>query len=368
MSECQDSQPPSHFILAPTRTPRRVCRPSLLRPLSASAVETVTLAAVAATALSATSFTAGPTKPLVRYSSPMSTPLDEHALDFLDDDAKRLVKEMLKAVVEHPDSYSNGFSVEPKRDGSFEYFLGGYGRPGPFINNRRLPIDIPGALVHHGIAGDKIDPQWSNNFLSFTDAALNWHRRYGGPDPDEVRRRIGRFIRSQGGRHQHSTMYEAATVAAEIGVAEQQVREQTELLVARRLVESLQMRDSDFGILALTVPEGMPWAEARFPPIRSPTSPTINVNIDLQIEIHNIIEQARAAELPEALLLEYEARLKRVQDELEKPKGKGRFQRVRELMEFAANTKAVALLTAEFVAGHADGIQGLVDVVESAIP
>jgi hypothetical protein len=38
-------------------------------------------------------------------------PLDENALDFLDDDSRRLVKEMLKAIVEHPEIYDNGFTV-----------------------------------------------------------------------------------------------------------------------------------------------------------------------------------------------------------------------------------------------------------------
>lgn len=299
----------------------------------------------------------------------MSTPLPEHALDFLDDDARRLVKEMLKAVVDHPTIYANGFSVDPTRAGDFEYFLGmRAGGPGPFRNRQRIPANITDELVFHGIAGPKVNPQWPASFRSFTEAALDWQRRYGGPDPDEVHRRIGRFLRGQGGRYQHTKMYEAAEVAGTIGVPEEKVREQTDLLVARGLVESLQIRDDDFGILALTVPEGALWAESGFPPIRALNSPTINVTIDLRVEIHNIIEQARAAELPENLLLEFEDRLKRVQEELEKPPGQGRFQRVRELMEFAANTKDVALLTAGFLAGHADKIRGLVDAAGNSIP
>lgn len=89
----------------------------------------------------------------------------------------------------------------------------------------------------------------------------------------------------------------------------------------------------EFGILGLTRPAGLLWAERGFPPIGSLDSPTIKVTIDLRVEIHNIIEQARAAELPEAMLLEFEGRLRRVQEELERPQGQGRFQRVKELME-----------------------------------
>ena len=89
----------------------------------------------------------------------MSTPLDEHALDFLDGDARRLVRAMLKAVVEHPDIYTNGFSVTRRGDGSFEYLLGGHGRPGPFANPQRLNSNITDTLVFHGIAGPKVNPQ-----------------------------------------------------------------------------------------------------------------------------------------------------------------------------------------------------------------
>jgi hypothetical protein len=66
--------------------------------------------------------------------------------------------------------------------------------------------------------------------------------------------------------------------------------------------------------------------------------------------------------------MELEARLKRVQEELEKPKGQGRFQRVRELMEFGANTKEVAGFVARFIAEQSDRIQDLVDVAGTVLP
>lgn len=307
-----------------------------------------------------------PTNGLIPYNSLMSTPLDEYALDFLDDDARRLVKDMLKAVVEHSDIYSNGFSVQRQRDGSFEYFLGKHGRPGPFTNSRRLPHNITDALVFHGIAGPKVNPQWPESFRSFTDAALDWQRRYGGPDADEVRKRIGRILRRQVGDRPRE--YRIEEVATEVGVSVDRVRKQTHVLLGVGLVERMLSGDMEFGVLGLTEPAGLFWAEGRFPPIHSLGSQTINVNLDLRFEIHNIIEQARAAEIPENLLLQFEARLKRVQEELEKPQGQGRFQRVRELMEFAANIKEVAPLAAGFVAAHGDKIHGFVDAAGDMIP
>jgi len=181
-----------------------------------------------------------------------------------------------------------------------------------------------------------------------------------------VRRQIGRILRRQvGGRLRE---YRIEEVATEIGVRANWVREQTHVLLGVGLVERILPGDMEFGVLGLTEPTGLLWAEGGFPPIHSLGSQTINVNLDLRVEIHNIIDQARAAEIPQDLLLQFEARLKRVREELEKPQGQGRFQRVRELMEFAANIKEVAPLAAGFVAAHGDKIQGFVDAAGDMIP
>lgn len=295
----------------------------------------------------------------------MSTPLDEDALDFLDGDAKRLVKAMLKAVVEHPDIYSNGFSVTRRGDSRFEYFLGGHGQPGPFANPQHLNSNITDTLVFHGIAGAKVNPQWPDSFRSFTEAAMEWHRTFGGLSPDEVRSKIGQILYR---RHDERgpTYYRPEEVAREIGVEPTRVRRETILLLDAGLVERRYGDGTEFGALYLTRPLGIRWAAGGFRPIG--TIDTAVVNLELHVEIHNVIEQARAAELPEDLLLQFEARLRRVQEELEKPRGQGRFERVRELMEFAANTKEVALLTSGFVAGNAEKMRNLVDAAVGVIP
>lgn len=198
----------------------------------------------------------------------MDKPLDEYALDFIvDDDTKRLVKDMLKAVVDHPDIYSNGFEVKNLGNGSFEYFLGGQGRPGPFLNSRRLPHNITDALVHYGIAGPKINPQWPDSFRSFTEEALEWQRRFGGPEPDEVRRRIGRLLERQlGGQGRE---YRIEEVAQEIGVSEERVRKEIHILVEAGFIERALGGDAEFGVLGLGRPTGVLWAAAGFPPIHT---------------------------------------------------------------------------------------------------
>ncbi len=92
---------------------------------------------------------------IYHYNFDMSNPLDEHALDFLDADVKRVIKDMLKAVVEHANVYNNGFKIERLRNAGFRNFLGTTGHAGPFINNQVLPVDVGGLLVHYGFAGER---------------------------------------------------------------------------------------------------------------------------------------------------------------------------------------------------------------------
>jgi hypothetical protein len=291
--------------------------------------------------------------------------MDEYALDFLDPQAKRLVKEMLAAIVNYPDVHPNGFSVQRTRSGGYHYSLARRGGgPSPFQDPQVLPTNIVEVLILHGVARPKIDPQWPERFRSFTEDALDWQRKYGGPSPDDIRKLIGRTLRRQ--PRGATTFFDTQAVATEFNIAEEQIQEQTELLLATGLVESLHRGDTGFGILALTVPEGVLWAEKGFPSIHSLSS--TNINVTVEVAVNNIIQQARAAEIPEATLMEFEARLRRVKEELDKPKGQGKFQRVGELMAFGANSKEVGLLVAQFIASQSDRIQHLVDIAGTVLP
>lgn len=196
----------------------------------------------------------------------MTEPLDEDALDFLNPEEQRLVKEMLQAIVEHPEIYNNGFSVSRSRDDTYyEYHLGNNQRPGPFRNRQRLPTNITDALVYHGLAGRKINPHWTDETKSFTEPILEWHRRYGGPNPDEVRKKIGRWLQRQvGGPYRE---FEVDAVAEDIGISPDRVRTEIHMLLAAGLVEHYLGGDIEFGVLRLAEPRGILWAADDFPPI-----------------------------------------------------------------------------------------------------
>jgi hypothetical protein len=60
--------------------------------------------------------------------------------------------------------------------------------------------------------------------------------------------------------------------------------------------------------------------------------------------------------------------LKQVQQELEKPKGQGRLEPVRNLMSFAADFGQLLLLASQFVAGQSARIKSLTDFAGTVLP
>lgn len=290
--------------------------------------------------------------------------LAEFALDFLNDNERRLVTSMLRAVVEHSDIYDNGFSVSPEGD-HFVYHLASGNRPGPFQNRQKLPTDLTGRLIHHKIAGRKINPQWPESFHSFTPAALEWHRQYGGPGPDEVRKKIGQYLRAhyRPGEYQ---MIVPTTLAEASGHSLEAIREELHVLIGIGLVKDEVMAiGHEYGSLALTTPEGLRWALQGYPELRHWSTTTVHIQVDVNIgrEIQEILQEIRNASIPDALRDQYEARLRRVEDALEAPEGEGKYEAVRDLVETANHSRELLVPTINFLGKHLDKLQQLADAV-----
>lgn len=125
---------------------------------------------------------------------------------------------------------------------------------------------------------------------------------------------------------------------------------------------------STFGVLSLTAPAGVLWATGGFRPIGDPDKQAVAINVDLRVEVRNIIHQVHSAGVDPALLEQYELRLRRVEEELEKPDGQGKLQTVHDLVETANSSKDLLVPTVGFLATHSDKIKtfadGAVKVVE----
>jgi hypothetical protein len=298
-------------------------------------------------------------------------PLDEYTLDFLDEvhpDAKPLVKRMLAAVADYPNVHHNGFSVSRTQDG-YDYFVamgGTGGGTSPFRQHQVHPFDVVDLLIHHRIAQAKINPQWPNDFRSFTDRAIEWHHTYGGPDDDEVNKRIGRILYQYVGAVPPS--YRIEEVAQKIGVPPERVNRQIRILKAAGFAHSVLAGDVDDGHLALTEPVGVRWAAAGFPPIGTFNSLALDVSVNLRLDFNAVLRDVRAADVDQALKDQLEIRLRRLEEELEKPEGEGSFDTVKDVVETANNSRQLLESVIPLLVRHWDKVQALSDAAGNILP
>ena len=298
--------------------------------------------------------------------------MDEYILeDHLKPDEARLVKEMLNAVVNYPDAINNRFTVKrvslraPIQ--GYSYFLSANGSAlSPFRNNQILPEDISLVLLNLKLIEPERGHNKSGSWFSFTEAALEWHHQFGDPSADEIQKRIGRYLHHYVGIV--PPFFVVDEIATEIKVPTLRVLRETRMLKGAGLIYSLLQNDTEFGALALSEPEGIRWAAAGFPSIGSLNAPITNVSLSLSVQVTSIIEQARNADISKEQLLLFEALMQRAASELDKPKGNGKFEAIKDLVAFAANIKELVPLAGSFVAENGDKIQGLSDAVGNIVP
>jgi hypothetical protein len=283
----------------------------------------------------------------------------------------QLVREMINTVVSHHEAFERCFNInpasyDPSVDGFVYSLLEKGSAPTPFRNNQILPEDISATLLYIGFAEPHVDHQRPGAWFRFTPFAFEWQRLYGGPNNDEVRRRIGQIIsRSPGAAFR---VYRYSDMAKEIGVSFERTQAQVALLRRAHLIEQGPPQEYGYVRLRLSEPLGAMWAVGGFGSVEHLLSHPVTVNLALQIDITNVVEQTRAIDVPPEARQEFEVLLRGVQAELEKPTGQGRFQAVKDLVAFAADFKELALLTADFLTAHADRVRGLVEVVGNAMP
>jgi hypothetical protein len=300
--------------------------------------------------------------------------MDEYILeDHLKPDEVRLVKEMLNAVVNHSDAFNNSFTVE--RTGlhahirGYQYYLSPKGgATSPFRNKQVLPEDFSLVLFDLKFVETERGHNKSGSWFSFTNAALEWHRQYGGPDANEIRKRIGRILYREagGGRPKN---YQSDDIAQEIGSTRERVKFEAEVLRRAGFIEHRYKATSntDLGNLMLTEPKGIVWATGGFQPIGDRIAQSVSVNVALQIEVKTIIEQARSADIPAELRERFEARIRRLEEELEKPEGEGNFEKVKDLVETANTSRELLGSIIPLLARHWDKIQSFADAAGTII-
>lgn len=292
-------------------------------------------------------------------------------LGFLKADARPVVMAMLSAVADYPEVYDNRVlsgGVRPDRGGGFEYAVAQRNEQGsaPFPQTWRLPDDIMPQLEHFEFVVSEDGPNRSH-WHRFTDEALAWHAIQIQPSDAEVRRRIGRHLYRQFEQPGDELQaFDPAVVSAAAEVDEARVVGQARVMQALELVATeVPINGSEFGHLQLSKPTGARWAAAGFPDEVGAAGTTVNVTLDLRVEVQNVINEARSTEVPRALLEQFEARVRRVEEQLERPDG--RFESVNELMETANQSKDLLGPAVKFLYRNWDRIEHLADAVGSMV-
>lgn len=115
----------------------------------------------------------------------------------------------------------------------------------------------------------------------------------------------------------------------------------------------------------LTKDRGVGWGNTGFPMAGSDQQVSVNLSVELKTEVWIALQEARAAEIPRELLDQFEARLRRVEEELEDPEG--RFEPVKEMMETANQSKELLGPAVKFMYRNWDKIQKLGETAADAV-
>jgi hypothetical protein len=279
-----------------------------------------------------------------------------------DGEAVRLIMDMLKATVRYPQAHAAGFDVDVVWNGTnrtgYSYFLGSSGGPSDpsFENYRKLSRDITPILRELEFITSSKYPNIKSGFWQFTPRALDWYRENSGPSDDEVRKKIGRII-AQTDPTNNWSYYQAAKLAEEVEISPERLAREISVLTGGGFLERRKASGSDLGLIRFALPKGVLWAAADFPPIGTFGQQQTTVTVSLHVEVRTIIEQVQSSGLDPGLLEQYELRLRRVEEELQKPDGQGRLQTVHDLVETANGSKDLLIPTVGFLATHADKIK-----------
>lgn len=109
---------------------------------------------------------------------------------------------------------------------------------------------------------------------------------------------------------------------------------------------------------------GLRWAASGFPPIRMEGSPEVHVNVDIHLAVSAVIQETRRAQnVDEETLLRFEAQLHRIEEELLKPAGRGRWEAVHDAVQTASASASLMGPLLPFLTSHWDKISQLVSIM-----
>jgi hypothetical protein len=284
-------------------------------------------------------------------------------LDDLTEHDVSIVRQMLRAVVEHPQIYVNRIHIRPQKKGRndlvfhrFEYYVGRHNSqsPSPISRNFYSENNIGEYLLALGYVTKDRNEGWYN----FTPEAMDWYRQPEPVTDQEVQHHLGEYLLErfhEGEDYLNPRPIDFAALAQDIGVPLDRLLSHARLLIRMGFMTegAVQGEGLEDGYLLLTDHKGLPWANAGAGPISADGNPIINVTV--QITLNQVIEQVEALDLPQETKDQVELLLRRFDGE--KQKGRPSYKPIQDLLDMAGNVKEVAPTIIRFLGEHADDIE-----------
>jgi hypothetical protein len=265
-------------------------------------------------------------------------------LKFLDEEAQRVVRQMLAAVADRPDLHINLVTCRNKGRGEWEYFVGQTGQgASAFPQLTRIRSNAFAPLVGHGFMEANRKPGYQEGAMCFTQAAIDWHHATKGPTDREVQQDLAKVLkrhRIRERRQNESLPIDIPTVAAAIGVSEDRI-----LDAAYELLDTERADGPE--TLGKTVEEGWftlsdaggAWIESGFA-----AQPVFNFtfNFDFRFAIQATINSVQREDLPEQFR---DAFIEALEDLKEEPTA----EKLRNLVTFGADVGTFGDYTFKFL-------------------
>jgi hypothetical protein len=282
---------------------------------------------------------------------------------------QELAKQLIGLVLDHPNHRVTAQRQKhPTSDHVFHYWvvLNDAGDPPSFplpISGRK---DILRTLVNIEMA-KPVEP--NGGAVRFTDMGIAWFVRETKPTSAEIQKHLMMALSNNFRAHRDSQDLNPIylnEVAEKIGITV------TELIDEAYVLKQMGMpRHSKYvpcqienGGMAITK-EGITWVNDGFPDRNSMMM--VNINVNVHVDIMTAIQEVRSApDVDPALKLQWEALMHRLEEELDKPKGQGSFETVKEAVEMANSSRQLLGVTIPFLYRHWDKIQSLIDLGSSA--
>lgn len=281
--------------------------------------------------------------------------MDNRGLDFVTDpEARTLVRQMLAAVVDHPELHPNRFRYQRTSEGDWSYFVAGKGGGSVFPQYSRLKFNVVDMLLARGWAEGDREPGHGEGWYRFTDQAIDWYRANSGLTNEQVRSLIGRHflvLDEREGPEPHH--FDADVIAQEIGIEEARVIAQTQFLVGAGMLADVGPKGAKMPKFYQLNVDGYRWAEGEFQSIASLGSTTVNVQVGVHLSISQFLLDLGSLNVPTELKQEAAATVEELQRE-------PTLEKVGKLMELGANTVTLVPALIRFFTENGPALQQVV--------